>query len=48
MTKSEREYLIYLLREIDMSDDKIDPIETLVIAVRRMVNYKFDTNYEDC
>jgi hypothetical protein len=38
MTKSEREYLEDLIREIDESDDKIDPVETLVYEVRKMVN----------
>ena len=40
MNKSEREHLEDLLREIDESDDKIDPIETLVYEVRKMVNKK--------
>lgn len=38
MTKSEREHLEDLIREIDESDDKIDPVETLVHEVRKMVN----------
>ena len=42
MTKSEREHLEDLLREIDESNDKIDPIETLVHEVRKMVNKKKD------
>lgn len=42
MNKSEREYLRDLIREIDESDDKIDPVETLVHEVRKMVNDKDD------
>jgi len=38
MTKSEREHLEDLIREIDESNDKIDPVETLVHEVRKMVN----------
>lgn len=38
MNRSEREHLEDLLREIDESNDKIDPIETLVHEVRKMVN----------
>lgn len=38
MNKAEREHLEDLIREIDESDDKIDPIETLVHEVRKMVN----------
>lgn len=38
MNKSEKEHLEDLLREIDESNDKIDPIETLVHEVRKMVN----------
>lgn len=42
MNKSEREHLWELVREIDESDDKIDPVETLVHAVRKMINYKYE------
>ena len=38
MNKSEREHLEDLLREIDESNDKIDPIETLVQKKKKMVN----------
>lgn len=38
MTKSEREHLECLLEEIDKADDKIDPLETLLYEVRKMVN----------
>lgn len=40
MNKLEREYLKDLIREIDESDDKIDPLETLLRAVRKMVKDK--------
>lgn len=42
MNKSERKHLEDLLREIDESNDKIDPIETLVHEVRKMVNKNKD------
>ena len=38
MTKSEREHLEYLLEEFDNADDKIDPLESLLHEVRKMVN----------
>jgi hypothetical protein len=38
MNKSEREHLEYLLEEFDKADDKIDPLETLLHEVRKMVN----------
>lgn len=38
MNKSEREYLRDLIREIDEADDKIEPLETLLHKVRKMVN----------
>lgn len=38
MNKSEREHLEDLIREIDESNDKIDPLETLLYEVRKMVN----------
>lgn len=40
MNKSEREHLIDLIREIDEAEDKIDPLETLLHEVRKMVNKK--------
>lgn len=41
MNKSEREHLWELVREIDESDDKIDPLETLLHEVKKMINYKY-------
>jgi hypothetical protein len=41
MNKSEREHLRDLIREIDESDDKIDPLETLLHEVKKMINYKY-------
>jgi len=40
MNKSEREHLMDLIREIDESDDKIEPLETLLREVRKMVKKK--------
>lgn len=40
MNKSEKEHLRDLIREIDEADDKIDPLETLLHEVRKMVNDK--------
>ena len=40
MNKSEREHLRDLIREIDEADDKIDPLETLLYEVRKMVKDK--------
>lgn len=42
MNKSEREHLMDLIREIDEADDKIEPLETLLHEVRKMVNKKKD------
>lgn len=40
MTKSEREHLEYLLEEFDKADDKIDPLESLLHEVRKMIKKK--------
>lgn len=45
MNKSEREHLEDLIREIDESNDKIDPIETLVHEVRKMIKASKSKKY---
>ena len=37
MNKSEKEYLESIIRDFDESDDKIEPLERLLHAVRLMV-----------
>lgn len=40
MNKSERETLQDLIRDVDEADDKIEPLETLLRVVRKMVKKK--------